>query len=45
MNEGGKATFYIPSALAYGPSTNGIIVANSILIFEIELLEVIPNMQ
>lgn len=43
MNEGGKATFYVPSALAYGPSVNGIITANSILIFEVELLEVIPN--
>lgn len=45
MGEGGKATFYIPSTLAYGPSVNGTIPANSILIFEVELLEVIPNMQ
>jgi FKBP-type peptidyl-prolyl cis-trans isomerase len=45
MNEGGKATFYVPSALAYGPSVNGVITANSILIFEVELLEVTPNME
>jgi FKBP-type peptidyl-prolyl cis-trans isomerase len=45
MNEGGKATFYLPSALGYGPSVNGVIPANSNLIFEVELLEVIPNQQ
>lgn len=45
LNAGGKATFYIPSALAYGPSVNGNIPANSILIFEVELLEVTPNME
>jgi FKBP-type peptidyl-prolyl cis-trans isomerase FkpA/FKBP-type peptidyl-prolyl cis-trans isomerase FklB len=44
LSEGGKATFYIPSALGYGP-TNTItdIPANSIIIIEVELLEVIPN--
>jgi FKBP-type peptidyl-prolyl cis-trans isomerase len=45
MNEGGKATFYMPSALGYGPTVNGIIPANSRLIFEVELLEVIPNIE
>lgn len=43
MNEGGKATFFVPSALAYGPNTLTNIPANSILIMEVELLEVIPN--
>lgn len=43
MSEGGKATFFVPSALAYGPSTLTNIPANSILIMEVELLEVIPN--
>ena len=45
MNAGGKATFYIPSALGYGPTVSGIIPANSPLIFEVELLEVTPNME
>lgn len=45
MNEGDKATFYLPSALGYGPGTTTGVSANSNLIFEIELLEVIPNGQ
>jgi len=43
MSAGGKATFFIPSALGYGPTTLTNIPANSILIMEVELLEVIPN--
>lgn len=45
MNEGGKATFYIPSTLGYGPSVSASIPANSNLVFEVELLEVYPNTQ
>jgi FKBP-type peptidyl-prolyl cis-trans isomerase len=40
MKVGGKYKFYIPSELAYGPSAQGNIKANSVLIFEVELLEV-----
>ncbi len=42
MNEGAKATFYIPSGLAYGPQQarqSEIIKANSILVFDMELVE------
>jgi FKBP-type peptidyl-prolyl cis-trans isomerase len=47
MKEGGKATFYIPSGLAYGPDvisneSNAVIFpANSNLIVEVELLDVL----
>jgi FKBP-type peptidyl-prolyl cis-trans isomerase len=41
MNEGGKATFYVPSGLAYGTRAFTGVPANSNIIFEIELLEVI----
>jgi FKBP-type peptidyl-prolyl cis-trans isomerase FkpA len=40
MKEGGKATFYIPSGLGYGANDLGIIPPNSVLIFEIELIDV-----
>lgn len=45
MNEGTKATLYIPSGLGYGaydyPSTEEVVIpANSILVFDIELLDV-----
>jgi FKBP-type peptidyl-prolyl cis-trans isomerase len=49
LPEGTKATLYIPSAYAYGAQTqrdqygNVTIPANSILIFEIELVEVTPS--
>jgi len=40
LNKGSKATLYIPSGLAYGPMARGPqIPANSILIFDIELLD------
>ena len=41
MKTGDKWTVYIPSELAYGPQNAGPIPANSTLIFDIELLEVI----
>lgn len=41
LKEGGKATLYIPSPLAYGPRQRSAeIQANSILVFDVELLEV-----
>jgi len=39
--EGGKGTLIIPSALGYGSKKAGSIPKNSILIFDIELLEVL----
>lgn len=40
MKEGAKWELYIPSDLAYGSRATGSIPANSVLIFEIELLKV-----
>lgn len=45
MHPGDKATFYIPSALGYGSSSSEGIPPNSVLVFDVELLEVIPNLQ
>lgn len=41
MKEGGKWRFFIPSELAYGDRPNPKIPANSVLIFEVELLKVL----
>lgn len=42
MNEGSKATLYIPSGLAYGPRARSEeITANAVLVFEVELVEII----
>lgn len=42
LKEGGKATLYIPSPLAYGPRQRSAeIVANSILVFDVELVDVV----
>jgi FKBP-type peptidyl-prolyl cis-trans isomerase FkpA len=37
LKPGGSMTLYLPPSLAYGPAANGIIPANSILIFDIKL--------
>lgn len=38
MKKGGKGTFFSPSALAYGPNGVPGIPGNSVLVFEIELV-------
>jgi FKBP-type peptidyl-prolyl cis-trans isomerase FkpA len=41
MNKGAKATFYIPSTLAYGPQRRGpVIKENSILVFDLEAVDI-----
>lgn len=40
INQGSKATFYIPSTLAYGASGSSKIPRNSILKFDVELLQI-----
>lgn len=42
MTPGAKYEFTIPSALAYGPSGTGPIPPNSVLVFDVELLEINP---
>ncbi len=41
LKEGGSGTFFVPSALGYGSSAVGSIPANSVLIFEIDLVAVL----
>lgn len=40
LNKGTRATLYIPSHLAYGPRGTGGIPGNSILIFDVEVLNI-----
>lgn len=40
MKAGGKATLLVPSLLGYGSSGSGSVSPNSVLIFDIELLDV-----
>ena len=43
MKEGGKTRFFIPANLAYGDVGSGDAIGpNSVLIFDIELLQVLP---
>jgi FKBP-type peptidyl-prolyl cis-trans isomerase FkpA len=41
FKKGGKGKLLIPSALGYGPVTVGSIPANSVLIFDVELVDVL----
>lgn len=41
MKEGDKATFYVPSTLAYGTRSYTNLPANSIVIFEVHLMEIL----
>jgi FKBP-type peptidyl-prolyl cis-trans isomerase len=43
MPEGSKITLVVPPRLGYGSRDNGPIPANSTLVFEIELLRVVPQ--
>ncbi len=43
MEQGDKATIFIPSGSGYGRNPNGEIPSNSPLIFEMDLVEVIPG--
>ena len=45
MKEGGQATVIFPSSLGYGSSGSGKVGAYSSLKYEIELLEVIPDIE
>jgi peptidyl-prolyl cis-trans isomerase A (cyclophilin A) len=44
LTKGTKATFIVPSHLAYGPggAGNGVIPPNATLVFDVELVNVIP---
>ncbi len=42
MSVGSKFRFFIPPALAYGARATGKIKPNSILIFDVELLDIVP---
>ncbi|MCL1865510.1 MAG: FKBP-type peptidyl-prolyl cis-trans isomerase [Spirochaetes bacterium] len=41
MTVGSKYEFFIPSDLGYGPNGNQAIPGNSVLVFEVELLEIV----
>ena len=39
LNKGAKATFIIPSGLAYGNSNTGFVPPNTVIAFDVELLD------
>ena len=43
LRKGSKAKFYIPSSLAYGAQAQGPIGANEILVFDIEVADVLTR--
>lgn len=43
MKVGGKMMFYIPSELAYGENAHPSIGPNQVLIFEVELLDIVEK--
>jgi FKBP-type peptidyl-prolyl cis-trans isomerase FkpA len=44
LSKGAQGTFYIPSTLAYGPQRRSeVIKENSILVFDLEMVEITPN--
>lgn len=43
MEQGDKATVFIPSESGYGRNPNGEIPANSPLIFELDLIDIVPG--
>ncbi|MCE2958548.1 MAG: FKBP-type peptidyl-prolyl cis-trans isomerase [Bacteroidota bacterium] len=45
MKEGEKGTIFIPSGLGYGAVDKGAIPANSVLLFEVDLQRVIPQLR
>ncbi len=45
LNKGAKARFYIPSSLGYGAEGMGPIGPNSILVFDIEVVDVLTKQQ
>ncbi|MBI2423371.1 MAG: FKBP-type peptidyl-prolyl cis-trans isomerase [Candidatus Hydrogenedentes bacterium] len=45
MKEGGKCQFYVPAELAYGERGRPSIPANSVLIFDVELIKVTANVE
>jgi|SRR5690554_3875829 len=40
LNEGAEGTFYIPSGLAYGPQAFNGIKANSVLVFDLKMVDI-----
>jgi peptidylprolyl isomerase len=45
MKPGGKRKLFIPAALGYGSRAVGSIPANSDLVFEVEVVSVVPGLQ
>lgn len=43
MKEGGKMTFYSPSAYALGTGGNNLVPPNSIVVFDVELVKIIDD--